>query len=266
MCGHLTGSEERKLFDKDKKYSQDEIKKAAGKIAKCLALSNSDNSSEAETARRHAEALKRKYDLSEADIEAAQVREVHSFKIKKTTEQPVYLVRLMAVISKAFNCHGIYTHGCNQYMKFLGLGNKPELASYVYDVLRQQITKDRANYSKTLTRYKKINNKIKVLNAYCEAWVEQVREKIDDFASPYSAKEAAAIRAYKERNFSNLGSDTRRTSYAGISDSGLFKASVSGREAAKNAKIFQPITGNGNKADRKALPVIPKTLAQMELF
>lgn len=43
----------------------DELKKIAAKIAKCLALSASDNSSEAEAAKRQAEALIKKYSLTD---------------------------------------------------------------------------------------------------------------------------------------------------------------------------------------------------------
>jgi len=219
---------------------QKELKRIAGKIAKCLALANSSNPAEAETAKRQADALMRKYSLSVADVGAAQVREVSSKKLKKTSRQPIYLSQLAAVIAEAFGCKGISTSGCNQYTSFLGFGSKPELASYVFDVLRHQINRDRNAYKKTLSRYK-TSNQTKLCNVFCEGWVTKVARQVRGFSG--TAQEDAAIEAYKAKEYADAKDDARKPNYDGINQTGVVKAMVAGQQAAQNVSLFHPISG-----------------------
>jgi hypothetical protein len=108
----------------------DELKKAAAKIAKCLALAASDNPAEAEAAKRQAEALMKKYNLNGEQVAAAQVTEQQS-KTGGKHRPPLYFCQLAAIVADAFACEAIaspgggYKESC---MIFIGLGCKPELA------------------------------------------------------------------------------------------------------------------------------------------
>ena len=141
-----------------------ELKKIATKIAKCLALATSNNPGEAEAAQRQANALMQKYNLSSSDIAASTVHEKTS-KTGGKFNPPVHLVRLSGLIAKAFGCGSAFESGggFNDSLNyFIGPGIKPDLASYTFDVLRRQISKDRAAYTATLKRYKR-ENRIKTI-------------------------------------------------------------------------------------------------------
>jgi hypothetical protein len=126
-------------------YSPEEIKKAAAKIANCLALSNSSNPHEAESAKRQAELLMKKYGLTEADVEHSKISQEDY--VSKHKRLPVWCAALSAVVSKAFSCQ--CTHG---YLKvtFYGYAAKPLYASYTYDVLSRHILKMRKEYLASL--------------------------------------------------------------------------------------------------------------------
>ncbi len=83
--------------------TDDELKKIALKIAKCLALATSDNPAEAESAKRQANLLMRKYNLTVGDVAAADVHE-EAIDTKGPYKIPVYLSQLAFIIANAFGC------------------------------------------------------------------------------------------------------------------------------------------------------------------
>ena len=78
--------------------TEQELKKIAGKIAKCLALAGSSNPAEAEAAKRQADALMKKYNLTGSDALASQVSEKICKAGGKFTP-PVHLSKLSALIA-----------------------------------------------------------------------------------------------------------------------------------------------------------------------
>jgi hypothetical protein len=73
---------------------------------------------------------------------------------------PVYLSELSVIVATTSGCDVIVKVGGknkNSIYMFIGIGVKPELASYTFDVLRRKITNDRSEYLKILWRYKREN-------------------------------------------------------------------------------------------------------------
>ncbi|MDP3875876.1 MAG: DUF2786 domain-containing protein [Methylobacter sp.] len=216
-----------------------ELKKIALKIAKCLALANSDNAAEAETAKRQAEALMAKYNLTSGDVAAANVHE----KISKSGGKynpPLYLCALSDVVATAFGCQAVFQPGGgwrDSVMKFIGIGIKPELASYTFDVLRRQINNDRTEYSKTLKRFKRAN-KIRMADLFCDAWVSRVSLQVRAFAGSPAEKEAIA--AYKQQRFGSKLKTDDRTGHTpqGYRD---YDALIAGRHAASDVSLHKPV-------------------------
>ncbi|MDP1664110.1 MAG: DUF2786 domain-containing protein [Methylobacter sp.] len=90
--------------------TDNELKKIAGKIAKCLALAASDNPAEAEAAKRQATALMSKYNLTSGDVAASLVHEKTS-KAGGKYNPPQYMTQLSAVIAEAFGCGPVFSSG-----------------------------------------------------------------------------------------------------------------------------------------------------------
>lgn len=217
----------------------DELKKIAAKIAKCLALAASDNPAEAEAAKRQAAALMHKYNLTSGDVAAAQVHEQHS-KTNSKHRPPYHLCNLANIIASSFGCEVVVSPGggwSDSCMKFFGLGIKPELAAYTFDVLRRQITKDRAAYSATLKRYKR-ENKIRMADIFCDAWNWRISQQVQEFAGTEHDK--AAIAAYKEQRWGDsLKSDTRKSPE--LKKDSDHSAIVAGTYAARDVSIHKPV-------------------------
>lgn len=226
-------------------YDQD-LKKIAEKIAKLLALSTSDNPTEAETAKRQANALMEKYNLTSGDVIAAGVHEQHCHTGGKYNP-PLYLCGLSNIIAKAFGCEAIFTSGggwADSVIRFVGVGIKPELAGYTFDVLRRQINKDRLAYSQTLKRYKRAN-KIRMADLFCDAWVLRVSNQVQVFAGSPADKEAIA--AYKQKKWGGqLQQDDR--SRPELRKERDYDAIAAGRNAASDVSIHRPVQSKRGQA------------------
>lgn len=220
-----------------------ELKRVANKISKCLALAASENPSESATAKRQADALMKKYNLTTGDVAASQVH-VKSSQTGSKFKPPLYLAHLSNIIARAFGCESISCSGggwMSSHIEFLGLGIKPELASYTFDVLSRQIKADRMQYRKTLFRYKR-SNKVRMANLFCEQWVSHISQQIVEFAG--TEKEKQAISAYKERTYTELQQDKREL-YKLQKDSDI-KAILAGIQSAEHVKIHKPVQRREN--------------------
>ncbi|MDZ4151902.1 hypothetical protein, partial [Methylicorpusculum sp.] len=123
------------------------------------------------------------------------------------------------------------------FMTFFGVGVKPELASYTFDVLRRQIIKDRKAYQTTLGRYKR-SNKIRMANLFCSAWIERIAKQVQDFSG--NEEEKMAIDAYKSRRWGDdLEQDKRKR--PNIERESDVKALQAGFDAAKDISIHRPV-------------------------
>ncbi|QSB03439.1 DUF2786 domain-containing protein [Methylomonas sp. EFPC1] len=219
--------------------SPDELKKIAAKIGKCLALAGSDNPAEAEAARRQAEALMKKYNLTSGDVAAAEVHE-EAIDTGAPYKMPIYLGRLSVIIAQAFGCGTVCELGfvhINTAVKFFGLGLKPELAAYTYEVLRRQVGKDRAAYSATLKRYKRAN-RIRKADLFCQAWVSRIARQVNAFAG--NEQEQAAIEAYKGNRYGDrLEADPRAA--AKPKQNNDWQAQAAGFRAAEDVSLHKPV-------------------------
>ncbi len=222
-----------------------ELKKIALKIAKCLSLANSDNAAEAETAKRQADVLMAKYNLTSGDAAASQVNEKLS-KAGSKHRPPVYLSQLAGMIAQAFGCESVCCPGGGYYnttMSFLGVGIKPELAAYTFDVLRRQIVKDRTDYSTTLKRFKRAN-KIRMADIFCDAWLNKVYRQVREFA--VTEQDKAAIAAYKQQRWGELHDDLRTSAEA--KNDKDWQATIAGANAAKGVLLHKPVQSKRGQA------------------
>lgn len=224
--------------------TEQELKKIADRIAKCLALTSSDNPHEAAAAKRQADALMKQYSLTTGDIQASQVHQHHS-KSGGKYRPPLYLSVLASTIGKAFGCEAIGHSGCGwrlSTVNFLGHGLKPELASYTFDVLSRQIKKDRKAYQATLKRFKPANKK-RMADLFCQEWVAHIQRQVREFAG--TEQEKQAIAEFKKKQYGGeLKDDDREATQAQkYRDYDAYRA---GAKAAQDVSIHRPVQTKKN--------------------
>lgn len=155
--------------------------KALDKIKKCLALSRSANEYEAAQALKHAQALMAQYGVSESDVALADVSECEK-KAPKTV--PEWHWRLVHLCGRAFGCERWHaTDFSGGSFVFCGIGGRPELAAYAYEVLLRQLKAARRQYIKTALFYM-LPGRLKTARAdrFCDGWVSKVKSVVQDFA------------------------------------------------------------------------------------
>lgn len=224
--------------------TEQELKKIAGKIAKLLALTSSNNPNEAAAAKRQADALMKKYNLTQGDVDASRVNQ-QQIKSGGKYSQPLYLGALAATISKAFGCLCIGHSGGGwreSTIEFLGIGIKPELAAYTFDVLARQIKKDRKTYQATLKRFKP-KNKQRMADLFCQTWVAHIQTQVHEFAG--TEQEKQAIKAYQKKQYgSTLKKDTRNAAQAQKDQD--YDAYNAGAKASRDVSIHKPVQSKRN--------------------
>ncbi len=208
--------------------------KVIEKIKKCLALSKSSNEHEAAAALRQAQKLMEKHKISDMDIELAEV-EGRISPVGNTKKQPMYVHYLLSIIEKAFGVKSFFRieqdFTCwSSHALFVGLEPQPEIAAYAFEVLFKQLKKDRANYIKTLKRFKK-ENKTRKADLFAEAWISAVHSKIVAFA--VSEKEKEIVEAYMQRKHPNLTkSEVKKHKVKRGDDSAIYAGLEQGRKAS----------------------------------
>lgn len=181
--------------------------KALDKIKKCLALSRSANEYEAAQALKHAQALMAQYGVSESDVALADVSEC---KRKAPKTVPEWHWRLVHLCGRAFGCERWHaTDFSGGSFVFCGLGDRPELAAYAYEVLLRQLKAARRQYIKTaLSRVRTSRIKTARADRFCDGWVSKVKSVVQDFARTDAEKEL--LEHYQTNKYGQFGAAKTR--------------------------------------------------------
>ena len=219
--------------------------KVLEKIKKCLALGESANEHEAAQAIRQAQILMKKYGISDADIEMADIKE-HICHEKTAMKMSQWQAQLAHTVKTAFGCEW-YLGGSwnNAKVVFYGVGNKAELASYAYSVLLRQLKQARREYMATvLKRVRLAKNKTYRADEFCKGWITAVYHKVDKFAN--GEREQALLQLFGEQM--NLSTTKTRTvaASANAKKQGMFDQFL-GRQQGKKAQLHQAMGGDERK-------------------
>jgi len=214
-----------------------EAKRIAEKIAKCLALANSENPAEAEAAKRQAKALMKKHGLTDADVVASTVTE-HAASTGAKYRPAAWGCALAQVIAGAFACEPILeiSNWRHTTVRFIGAATKPKLAAYTFEVLHRQLKKHRREYLTTQKRCKR-TTKTRRANIFCQQWVYRVADQVQEFAGTEAEK--IAIAAYKKKQFSKLNTYDKKPTTA--IDRGDHDAAHAGNKAAGDIYLNRPV-------------------------
>ena len=212
--------------------------KVLEKIKKCLALSKSANEHEAAQALKQAQALMRKYEMTEHDVAFSGIS--IEAATRTMTRRPADWQWLAAqLIGEVFGC-GMVLQGNS--VKFYGFGNRSLLAAYAFDVVYRQLATARRRWLKDDCRARKPRNREYLANCYCEGWLQGARKTVQKFA--LNEKEEGLMKSYLEDVLTakDVGSRSvhadRRMQEAGNN------AALCGVKAGKEVQLHQAMHKN----------------------
>lgn len=166
-----------------------------------MALSKSSNPGEAATALKQAIKLAEMHNIN---IDQLKFSDVNSFNLKKQNKKIASHEQfLISTILTSFNCEALMVTTISGYeYKFIGIGNKPEIAAYVFKTLMHKLKQKRSSYIKNL------NNKSKSQKSYqgdvfSFGWITQMKNKIESFANPEEKQIVSDFLAIEYSNAEN---------------------------------------------------------------
>jgi len=220
---------------------------ALNKIRKCLALAGSSNPHEAAAAMRQAQKLMREHNVSETDVSLADVCEKG---IKAPSNRiSMWQSKLARSVADAFGCEIYYSRhtklGITRMHRatdvvFIGVGASAEVASYAFDVLLRQATRDRAIH--IAAQSKKIKQRTKTArgDAFAIAWVIAVQAQLDKFVGNPAAEQLLVT--YMQTHHADLGTfePVARHVNRHVRDDSF----VSGHLAGKQARLDRAVSAS----------------------
>lgn len=220
--------------------------KVLDKIKKCLALGQSANEHEAAQAIKQAQALMRQYGISDDDVALSVVTEAG---VGCALGLPTWHQLLIGQCAKAFGveCYQQQFGGLAE-VRFFGVGIKPELAAYAYEVLLRQLKKARREYLKNELKLVRLaKNKTYRADQFCTGWVYAVSQKVVEFAIP--AGEKVVIEKYRTR-MGEMRQAKKRDARGGYSSRGAAAQDlVAGIRLGREAQLHHAMDG-GEKHKR----------------
>ena len=170
------------------------LTKIIDKICKCLRLAESANSNEAASALRQAVSLMKKYDISDEQVDAYEVsiNQMNETAVNSSSSsKPSYWVLALSnLVADAFDCR-VYISRSRQTKPefiFIGVDNRPEIASYLYTILYRSLGRARANFMKELRLdessvrgAESVKERRRRANVFAQAWLFRVSNKVKMF-------------------------------------------------------------------------------------
>ena len=190
---------------------EDERKSIIEKIKKCLELAKSSNEHEAATALRQAQKLMQAYDISDLDIEHADIQE-EGARAGASQKPARWECGLAGRVADAFGC-SVYlsvNYPVGRWV-FVGAAPSGEIACYAFEVMYRQIKRARAEYIKTALK-RCTTTRTRRADLFCEGWVMSATQLVEGFAGNETTK--GRITAYLEHK-RNLTSFEGRNRNAG---------------------------------------------------
>lgn len=211
-------------------------KKALEKIKKCLALGKSANEHEAPQALKQAQALMRKYELDEHDVELSGIAKAGAER-KVAYTMTDWQWGVGHLVAGVFGC-GCYAQG--KTMRFFGLGSRAELAAYAFDVVYRQINAARRKFLREEVKARLKKHRAYLADQYCEGWLDGASGAVREFAM--AEKETALMKEYED-NLALREAKTRSVCAAGrLAEAGSEAAAMGWRDG-KDVQLHHAMNG-----------------------
>lgn len=215
-------------------------RKIIDKIHKCMRLSESGNSNEAAAALRQAQAMMRKYNISEQDVHSQDIREA-SATSGGYYNPPYWAVALSELIAQSFECRAYISRREEErpVFRFMGVDCSAGVAAYTFTVLFRQLRRSRRQYMNELGLVDKAESR-RQGNVFAQAWLFRIAQTVAEFVSEPGSELASevAIDDYVKQqygepmDFERDPSDTESRDYDVI---------LSGMRAAHTVQLLRPV-------------------------
>lgn len=185
-------------------HSEGDRARKLDKIKKCLALAQSSNPNEAETALRQARKLMQALGLTMDDVRASVVGEVFQRTGKGALRRaPTWVIRLGNLVAEAFECMVLSRRSPEgNGVVFVGVEPAPELAGYAFDVMLRQLTAARKRYLDQLSCAARSVAR-KQGSLFIDGWLYAVHKKIADFAG-MDEETSISVNAYMHKHYPDI--------------------------------------------------------------
>lgn len=214
--------------------------KIIDKICKCLRLSESGNPNEAALALRQATSLMKKYDISDAQVIAAEVSE-SATQAGERYNPPYWALALANLVANAFECRNLISrrYGRAPEFRFIGLGYKAEVATYSYTVLHRYLSRAIEDFDfsikgscagDAIERQRRIE-------VFAQAWLFRVGRTVSEFVGENTDKKI--IDEYIQEKYGDTSEiagkprDTQEADYGDI---------ISGMQAANEVELYRSVS------------------------
>lgn len=217
-----------------------ELKKVLIKIKKCLALSQSPEPEEAAAALRQAQKLMEKYNVSQADVGLAEIRDVEVKSVASVSRMKVWELHLLNIVAKAFGCEVLW-RGARSYDQdnfgryvLIGIESQVQLAQYTAEVMQRKLMAARLRYVSQLPIYFRRATKTVEADGFCHGWVTAISKTVHEFAM--SDETRTTIRKYAENLTDGREAKVHRRK---LGSEGFY----AGIEKGHGETIQRPVTG-----------------------
>lgn len=169
---------------------------ALQKIRKCLALATSANEHEAAAALAKARELMEAYEVSDGDVELADVEETTA-RASRTMRPPAWESILCDTVRRALNVL-VYLDERGDRV-YVGVGPRAEIAGYAFTALFRRLKAARGEYIRKHLRRCKPGRKRQRADIFCQGWAVAVHRKIAALA-PVGQSDPLLQRYMQERH------------------------------------------------------------------
>ena len=213
--------------------------KIIDKIHKCLRLSESGNPNEAASALRQAQAMMRKYNISEQDVQSQDIREATA-NSGGYYNPPYWAVALSELIAQSFECRAYISRREEQrpVFRFMGVDYSATVAAYTFTVLFRQLRRSRRQYMDELGIKDKAEQR-RQGNVFAQAWLFSIAKTVAEFST--DSKNDEAIEAYVKDQYGEPVDFERDPADPESKD---YDVILSGMRAAKTVQLLRPMNAS----------------------
>lgn len=225
--------------------NNEELKKALDKIAKCMRLTASSEPHEAAAALRQAQALMRKFNLTEEDLKAHKYgNELVDTPVQSGArpQVPIQLSMLCRLITRAFGVQivtekTLRVSDRNYSFRIFGLEHRVPLAAYTFRIVFKAMEDAWKQYLKEHSGLKQVRG---MRASFQTGWLKGVIDKID--ATGFSDEEKIELNLVKEKHYGR--SLVRVTS----GTKSLYSDPMSaGKNASASFNLYRPMNDAANR-------------------
>lgn len=229
------------------------LHKIIDKICKCFRLAESSNPNEAAAALRQAVSLMQKYGITEEQVESyellvSQMTE-SSVKSCSSTKPAYWIIALSNLVAEVFDCRVYISRSPQKKPEFIfiGIDNRPEVASYLYTILYRNLGRARAHFLKNITVDHTIEPGVEAVkerrrraNVFAQAWLFQVSAKVKIFKRNAQSTMNKPVDDYVSKKYGDTIPDYNNQ-YAHI-DKPDYDDIIIGMRAAKDVNLLRPLS------------------------